>query len=339
MATKPSGKKPAPRKPAPVPTKKPAAKKPKAAGIRASAPAKKAAPKPAPKPTPKPAPKARTQAAKKAPAPVPEKESSPVQLGLTAKESRFVDEYMVDLNGTQAAIRAGYSPDSARQIASENLSKPYIQAAISEARRAQQERTHITADRWLLEVALIALADARELVEVKKGCCRNCYGEGHKFQRTVGEMNVDREAWREKGKNPAEFDEAGGIGYNPLLAPHPECPHCGGDGHARTVLKDTRSFSPAAAALYAGAKETQYGIEIKMHSKHDALEKLAKHLGTYERDNAQKNDPLASLLQRLSNGNANGFRPVADDPEAKGMTPGPASTLRTHADDVDDDEG
>lgn len=331
MATKPGGKKPAPKKQAPAPTTKPAAKKPKAAGIRTSAPAKKAPPKAKAAPK-KPAPR------KKVPAPAPEKKAIPAQLGMTHKESRFVDEYMVDLNGTQAAIRAGYSPDSARQIASENLSKPYIQAAIAEARRAQQERTHITADRWLQEVALIALADARELVEVTKGCCRNCYGEGHKYQRTVGEMNRDREAWREKGKNPAEFDEAGGIGFNPLLAPHPDCPHCGGSGNARTVLKDTRFLSPAAAALYAGAKETQYGIEIRMHSKHDALEKLAKHLGTYERDNKQKNDPLAALLQRIANGNSNGFKPVVDDPEAKERPPaGPSNTLGPVA-DVDDEE-
>lgn len=335
MATKPSGKKPAPRKQAPEPTKKPAAKKTKAAGIRTPAPAKKAPPKAKTAPK-KPAPRKKAAAA---PATTPAKDANPPQLGLTAKQQRFVDEYMIDLNATQAAIRAGYSQDTAGAIGYENLKKPEIQLALSEARRAQQERTQITADRWLQEVALIALADARELVEVKKGCCRNCYGEGHKYQRTVGEMNRDREAWREKGKNPAEFDEAGGIGFNPLLAPHPECPHCGGDGHARTILKDTRYLSPAAAALYAGAKETQFGIEIKMHSKHDALEKLAKHLGTYERDNQQKTDPLASLLQRISNGNANGFKPVADDPEAMHRPPaGPSSTLGMRA-DVDDDEG
>jgi phage terminase small subunit len=306
MAKAPSGKKPAPKKPAPIITKKPAAPK-KPAGSRTPVSAK-AAPK---KPTKAPA-KKTAKPAKTAPAPTPQE---PAQLGLTLKQQRFVDEYMVDLNATQAAIRAGYSADTAGAIGHENLKKPEIQLAIAEARKAQQERTHITADRWLLEVALIALADARELVEVKKGCCRNCYGEGHKYQRTVGEMNRDREAWREKGKNPAEFDEAGGIGFNPLLAPHPECPHCGGDGHARTILKDTRYLSPAAAALYAGAKETQYGIEVKMHSKHDALEKLAKHLGTYEKDNQQKTDPLSSLLQRIAGGNGNGFAPVPVDPE------------------------
>ena len=50
---------------------------------------------------------------------------------LTPKQERFVDEYLIDLNATRAAIRAGYSPDTARSIASENLTKPNIQAAVA----------------------------------------------------------------------------------------------------------------------------------------------------------------------------------------------------------------
>ncbi len=49
---------------------------------------------------------------------------------LTAKQQRFVDEYLIDLNATQAAIRAGYSPKSAYSIGQENLKKPEIQEAI-----------------------------------------------------------------------------------------------------------------------------------------------------------------------------------------------------------------
>lgn len=298
MATPPKGKKPAPRK---TTANKPAAPAKRAAGKAAPAPAKKAPAKPA-----------RSIAKKDSTVPAP-------QLGLNPKQQRFVDEYLVDLNATQAAIRAGYSVDTAGSIGHENLKKPEIQLAITEARKLQQERTGITADKVLLEIASIAMADARELVEIKTGCCRCCYGEGHKYQRTVGEMNRDREAWVEKGKNPAEFDEAGGIGFNPLLQPHPECPVCGGDGMARTVLKDTRKLSPQAAALYAGAKQTKEGIEVKMHSKMDALEKLARHLGLYEKDNQQKTDPLASLLSAIASGNSSGFAPVAIDPErAKG---------------------
>ena len=50
---------------------------------------------------------------------------------LTAKQQRFVEEYLIDLNATQAAVRAGYSRSSARQIGPENLSKPVIAAAIA----------------------------------------------------------------------------------------------------------------------------------------------------------------------------------------------------------------
>ncbi len=60
---------------------------------------------------------------------------------LTAKQQRFVDEYLVDLNATQAAIRAGYSKKTARQIAKENLTKPYIKAYIDQQlKKLEDER-------------------------------------------------------------------------------------------------------------------------------------------------------------------------------------------------------
>lgn len=55
---------------------------------------------------------------------------------LTPIQRRFVDEYVIDLNGTQAAIRAGYSPKTARSIASENLTRPEVRAAIRETLQA-----------------------------------------------------------------------------------------------------------------------------------------------------------------------------------------------------------
>ena len=312
MDKPPAGKKPAPPKKTPT---KPAAPK-KAAGK--AAPARKT-PTPAKKTT-------RTKAPARVVEP-PEQSSAPTPL--TEKQRRFVEEYLVDLNATQAAIRAGYSQDTAGSIGHENLKKPEIQLALQQARLAQQKRTAITADGALREAWNIATADTRELVELKTGCCRCCYGEGHRWQRTVGEMNRDRESWIEKGNDPSAFDEKGGIGFNPLRAPHPECPECGGDGHARVVLKDTRNLSEKGAALYAGAKQTQFGIEVKMQDKSAALEKVFKHLGLYEKDNQQKTDPLASLLQRIASGSGNGFKPVADDPER------PASSMPMQPDDPD----
>ncbi len=54
-------------------------------------------------------------------------------MSLTPKQARFVEEYLIDLNATQAAIRAGYSAKTARAMGCENLTKPDIQAAVTEA--------------------------------------------------------------------------------------------------------------------------------------------------------------------------------------------------------------
>ena len=58
---------------------------------------------------------------------------------MTAKQQRFCDEYLIDLNATQAAIRAGYSEKTAAVIANENLRKPYIKEYI-EKRMAEKEK-------------------------------------------------------------------------------------------------------------------------------------------------------------------------------------------------------
>lgn len=60
---------------------------------------------------------------------------------LTAKQKRFIEEYLIDMNATQAAIRAGYSPDSAKEIGCENLTKPNIKAAIDKAMAERSRRT------------------------------------------------------------------------------------------------------------------------------------------------------------------------------------------------------
>ena len=65
---------------------------------------------------------------------------------LTAKQKTFCEEYLVDLNATQAAIRAGYSSDTAQQIGSENLLKPVIQEHIQKNMDKRSQKTEITAE-------------------------------------------------------------------------------------------------------------------------------------------------------------------------------------------------
>ncbi len=86
---------------------------------------------------------------------------------MTPKQRRFVQEYLLDLNATQAAIRAGYSRRTARAIGSENLTKPDVVAAIERAQAERSARTELTQDRLLQELGAIAFADVRDLFDAE----------------------------------------------------------------------------------------------------------------------------------------------------------------------------
>ena len=84
---------------------------------------------------------------------------------MTKKQKRFVEEYLIDLNATQAAIRAGYSPGTAQQIGSENLSKLVISNAIAKAMADRSKRTGINQDRVLQELARIGFAKITYIID------------------------------------------------------------------------------------------------------------------------------------------------------------------------------
>ena len=73
-------------------------------------------------------------------------------MALTPKQKLFVDEYLIDLNATQAAIRAGYSPSNADKIGSELLGKTRVSDAIKTAMAERSRRTGINQDRILTEL-------------------------------------------------------------------------------------------------------------------------------------------------------------------------------------------
>ena len=75
---------------------------------------------------------------------------------MTDKQSIFVQEYLKDLNATQAAIRAGYSAHTAYSIGQENLNKPEIKQAIDTAMNERAERTELTQDYVLRNLQEIA---------------------------------------------------------------------------------------------------------------------------------------------------------------------------------------
>ena len=91
---------------------------------------------------------------------------------MTMKQKRFIEEYLIDLNATQAAIRAGYSPATAKDIGCENLAKPNIRAHIDRAMAERSKRTGVNADRVVQELAKIAFVNATEVIDPKTATVR-----------------------------------------------------------------------------------------------------------------------------------------------------------------------
>lgn len=118
---------------------------------------------------------------------------------MTKKQKRFVEEYLIDLNATQAAIRAGYSPDSAKEIGSENLTKPNIANAINQALAERSRRTGVNADRVVRELAKIAFVNAGEVIDLDTALLMDKISEDDMAAiqsvkvKTFGEDGLERE--------------------------------------------------------------------------------------------------------------------------------------------------
>jgi len=87
---------------------------------------------------------------------------------MEAKQKRFVEEYLIDLNATQAAIRAGYSKKTAKEQGCQLLTKLNIQQAIQKAMERRSKRTEITQDRILKELAMIAFSDIKNYLDIEE---------------------------------------------------------------------------------------------------------------------------------------------------------------------------
>jgi len=113
---------------------------------------------------------------------------------LNAKQKAFVDEYMIDLNATQAAIRAGYSTKTARYTAARLLTIPELQEALQQRMKDRAIRTEITQDMVITELAKIAFSDATDysqVVKYKKQ--RPVYDENGRLSEVIEEEVTDVE--------------------------------------------------------------------------------------------------------------------------------------------------
>lgn len=83
-------------------------------------------------------------------------------MALTPKQQRFIDEFMIDLNATQAAIRAGYSEKTASETGYENLRKPQIAAEIEKRQQKHAQKTEMTVE-WVLQQYKDIILNTKEI--------------------------------------------------------------------------------------------------------------------------------------------------------------------------------
>lgn len=119
---------------------------------------------------------------------------------LTGKQEMFCQEYIIDFNATQAAIRAGYSEKTAYSIGQENLNKPEIQARIAELKKVRMEKLGITQERVLQEYARIAFLDISKLYD-ENGNMLEPVDMDEDTRRAIGGVEVT------KSKDPKNPDE------------------------------------------------------------------------------------------------------------------------------------
>ncbi|MGN0706757.1 MAG: terminase small subunit [Faecalibacterium sp.] len=116
---------------------------------------------------------------------------------MTDKQRRFCEEYMIDLNATQAAIRAGYSLQTAEQIGYQLLQKTSVCAEIARLQAAQSARTGINADRVLREYARIAFANLPDIAgedgTLRDGLSRDDASAIQSVRVKITDSGVERE--------------------------------------------------------------------------------------------------------------------------------------------------
>jgi phage terminase small subunit len=180
---------------------------------------------------------------------------------LTDKQRKFCDEYLIDLNATQAAIRAGYTENYANTNASKLLQNTTISQYIGERQKELSRKTEITQERVIRELALIAFSNNADYAHVVE----------KKMQVEAGGALVDL---LDKDGKPVMYRTV-----EPVL---------------------TEELTEEQKRALAVIKKGRDGLEVKSCDKVKALELLGKHLGIFtDKIEANVNDTTRSELQEL----------------------------------------
>lgn len=189
----------------------------------------------------------------------------------------------------------GWSDQAIAVEASKMASNPNVAQRIKELienRRATANTAiNFNVQKLLETYFAIAFVDPNELIAVRIGACRHCWGVNFGYQWKEAEFNDALEQWSRAetkrlatGKGEAEPcpDPDGGFGYRFTADPNPECPRCEGEGVERVRPMDTTKLSAGGRLLYKGVQQTKEGIKILFRDQDKALENIGRMLGAFD---------------------------------------------------------
>jgi phage terminase small subunit len=237
--------------------------------------------------------------------------------GLSEKEERFVTHYIGCFDKYEAHKKAGYTGGdrAARML----FRKVNVAREINRRLELMRSADILSGQDILRHWHDIATADPGEITQLRRCCCRYCWGKHFHYQwRDIAEYDRAAAKAASDGLPPPEY---GGLGFTDNDDPNPECPRCGGEGHPEVFVADTRDITGPARRLIAGVKQTRSGIEVMTRDQDAALKNLAAfyHLAAGEQDRELRleeiqrlrllNEKIKAETERLRNGD-NGNEPV-----------------------------
>jgi phage terminase small subunit len=181
---------------------------------------------------------------------------------MSPKRQRFVQEYLVDLNATQAAIRAGYSKKTAGQIGEEILKIPEVAAAVAEGQAKIATKLEITQERIAAELAKIGFSDIRKAIRWFS-------------QANVAAVDADADGQALVEEGAIRFAVANQV----------------------ELVSSDEIDDATAAAISEIAMTSQGALKVKFHDKRAALVDLGKHLGMFKETIKLEVGDLAAELE------------------------------------------
>jgi phage terminase small subunit len=212
---------------------------------------------------------------------------------ITSRVQLFIDDIVKGVSATDAYLNnfkcEKFKRERVYAAAHQLRHSPVVAAEIDRRLAESRERSIKSVADIANEFIRIGFADPGDVVQHRRLCCRHCWGVNHKYQwidateyahavRIAEQANVGK---RGRARTPIPDDD-GGYEFKFNRPPHPECPHCLGEGKPDVFITDTTKMTPEQRRLIERVKVTKDGIEIRFRNQQDALAKAGQMLGGFK---------------------------------------------------------